>query len=165
MLVGDSFSPVPAGLRPLANFGYTRGHVPMWGSFAQDRGSSNAPYDDQRGANRLFGGTPDIGAVEAIDNQAPSFSGGGSVTVKPKGKQVWLQVGPPTSAPAQAGSSSTALCWWAAGTVSSRALRLIPATRPELTPTRVGNLVFSIAHLSMTAAAMTRRAAGDSIDR
>lgn len=88
MLVGDSFSPVPAGLRPLANFGYTRGHVPMWGSFAQDRGSSNAPYDDQRGANRLFGGTPDIGAVEAIDNQAPSFSGGGSVTVKPKGKQV-----------------------------------------------------------------------------
>lgn len=89
-LVGTALNPLSAGLNALTQLGNTMGHVPAWGSFAQDRGSSNAPIDDQRGANRLFGGTPDIGAVESIDNQAPSFSGGGTVSVKPKGKEITI---------------------------------------------------------------------------
>jgi hypothetical protein len=85
-LVGSQFNPVPAGLGPLQQFGLNALHMPIWGSYAIDGGGTGAPFDDQRRANRAFGGTPDIGAVEFIVNQRPAFPAGGTVTVKGDGK-------------------------------------------------------------------------------
>jgi len=81
-LVGSGFSPISAGLGPLKHFGmHTMGHEPAFGSFAINSGGAGAPIDDQRGANRALGGTPDIGSVEFIANNAPSFTNGGTVSV------------------------------------------------------------------------------------
>ena len=89
LLVGNLLNPINPGLGALQAMGsFTWGHAPVWGSFAIDRGGSGAPIDDQRGANRLFGGIPDIGAIEFIANQQPDFTGGGSVSTKSDGKSV-----------------------------------------------------------------------------
>ncbi|MCC7510302.1 MAG: right-handed parallel beta-helix repeat-containing protein [Planctomycetes bacterium] len=86
LLVGDMLNPITPGLGALQAMGsFTWGHAPVWGSFAIDRGGSGAPIDDQRGANRLFGGIPDIGAIEFITNQQPDFTAGGSVSEKTDG--------------------------------------------------------------------------------
>lgn len=87
LLVGDALNPINPGLGMLQAMGsFTWGHAPVWGSFAIDRGGSGAPIDDQRGANRLFGGIPDIGAIEFITNQQPDFTAGGSVSEKTDGE-------------------------------------------------------------------------------
>jgi hypothetical protein len=91
LLVGTQLNPIPPLLDSLHSFGMTGIHVPQWGSFAIDRGAPNAPFDDQRRANRLFGGTPDIGAVEFIVNQRPSFTAGNSVKVKGDGDNHTVQ--------------------------------------------------------------------------
>lgn len=80
-LVGTSFNPISAGLGPLKSFGDTQGHELLFGSFAINAGGSGAPADDQRGANRALGGTPDIGSIEFIANIAPSFTTSGGVQV------------------------------------------------------------------------------------
>lgn len=88
-VVGSAGSPVDPQLAPLAdNGGFGLTHMPIWGSFAINGGGSGAPFDDQRGANRGFGGTPDIGAIEFIVNQAPSFSAGPLVDTESDGKRV-----------------------------------------------------------------------------
>lgn len=80
-LVGSSFSPISAGLGPLKSFGDTQGHEPQFGSFAINTGGPGAPFDDQRGANRALGGVADIGAIEFLVNNAPSFTAGPAVSV------------------------------------------------------------------------------------
>jgi MYXO-CTERM domain-containing protein len=89
-LVGDSLNPINPNLGAIQNLGATWGHVPLFGSFAIDQGGGASPIDDQRGGNRLFGAPPDIGAVEFIPNQPPSFSSGPTITVDNDGDEVTI---------------------------------------------------------------------------
>jgi MYXO-CTERM domain-containing protein len=90
-IIGSSGSPVDPQLAPLAdNGGFGLTCMPIWGSFAIDGGGAGAPFDDQRGANRAFGGTPDIGAVEFIINQAPDFNAGPVIETESDGDRVTI---------------------------------------------------------------------------
>lgn len=91
VVVGSAGSPVDPQLAALAdNGGFGLTCMPIWGSFAIDGGGGGAPFDDQRGANRGFGGTPDIGAVEFIINQAPDFSAGPVIETESDGDRVTI---------------------------------------------------------------------------
>jgi hypothetical protein len=89
-LVGDSLNPINPNLGAIQNLGATWGHIPAFGSFPIDQGGGASPIDDQRGGNRLFGAPPDIGAVEFIPNQPPSFTSGATVTVENDGDEVTI---------------------------------------------------------------------------
>jgi len=90
VLVGDSLNPINPGLIAIQNLGATWGHIPAFGSFAIDQGGGAAPIDDQRGGNRLFGAPPDIGALEFLPNQAPSFTAGPAVVEENDGQTITI---------------------------------------------------------------------------
>lgn len=133
-LVGTLFSPISAGLGTLRSFGNTQGHEPQFGSFAINNGGAGAPFDDQRGANRALGGVADIGAIEFLVNNAPSFTAGPAVSVDGDGA-VTIAGWASSISPGPAFESGQALTFLLVG--PSYAFR----DRPSIHPV-TGNLTF-----------------------